>query len=832
MYRCVLIVVLAVACVAAGEGLPYDPVAGRWLVDAEGVVARNDVVYDTPSVEPWEAMPVGGGDLSAMVRCDGADLHLHLSKSDAWGFAAPADAPEGTRFFNNVSPGHVRVHLGARGVALARMSFEQRLDLYRGRVVVTLGGDSGLRAVVWGDPHQRVLVLEIAEGAQDRTPIQIELSEWRDTMRVAAREDGMVAQEIQTRAARPHLASAGMQDYFDDTTDPLLNRELAVAVTAPGVEGLQTRVEGSSVWLDVPAERPERFAIVIACETSPKAGALDAALASARSVTAQDLPRKSAEHAAWWQDYWSRSFIRLESPDNSARWVTAAYYVHLYTLGCVNRGAVPAKWDGGPGLLRNDDRTWGLAEWIQEVRFTYLPLYAADCAEMARGLPRHYTAMRPYLREQTRTMWGLDGLWIPETVLPWGGIEDWVLDADGKAMLSHYQPWDPASAPHGKFEAYNPYVGFLFTAGLELCWHYLTFARYWGDDAFLREEAYPMLRDVCVFTSALLRQGADGRYHLDPANALETWWLAGDPADTLDGIRAIFPEFIRLSEIYGLDAEARARCAAQLAALPEPSIGVWNPDGRIDPTVDAYAAAGRMGTPPRSSNFENPALYRVFPFGLSGIGTADRDRAVRTFEHRIFTNVQGWSMDAIWAARLGLRDRACALLLEHARKWNRFRYGGWDSDNSNDLPEGLALSPYLDAGGVSAYALQAILLQSHNQTIRIAPALADGWSAVFRLRAEGSFVVTASVRGAEVGLVEIASERGGPCVLMNPWPGACAVRDGDTAIVSTEEREVRFETVAGHRYLLEPKEAPQERFRAVPLHDQANERAGLPGRDN
>jgi len=54
-------------------------------LDARNVAARNDPLYVTPSVEPWEAMPTGGGDLSAMVRCDG-NLHLHLSKSDAWGY--------------------------------------------------------------------------------------------------------------------------------------------------------------------------------------------------------------------------------------------------------------------------------------------------------------------------------------------------------------------------------------------------------------------------------------------------------------------------------------------------------------------------------------------------------------------------------------------------------------------------------------------------------------------------------------------------------------------------------------------------------------------------
>jgi hypothetical protein len=46
-----------------------------------------------------------------------------------------------------------------------------------------------------------------------------------------------------------------------------------------------------------------------------------------------------------------------------------------------------------------------------------------------------------------------------------------------------------------------------------------------------------------------------------------------------------------------------------------------------------------------------------------------------------------------------------------------------------------------DAGGLSAAALNEILLQSHGAILRIAPAVAANWSGVFRLRAEGGFLV-------------------------------------------------------------------------------------------
>lgn len=811
--------------------LPYDAETATWLFDPEAIVSRNDVLYVTPSVEPWEAMPVGGGDLSAMVRWDGS-LHLHLTKSDAWGFQQPPDAPPGSRFFNTVSPGHLTLCFGAQAQQAGARLFRQRLDLFHGRIVLTLGDEeAGARLSVWGHPTRKILVIEVTDPQALLAPARITLSEWRPTMQAGCTDAQLYAREIQTRAAKPHLASAGMQDYFDSAHDPLLGRGTAVMVQAPAVKPESCACQEQTATMQLPQRLSGSYCLLISAAVTPQGDPLEAARRELEEAAQTPLEQLRAEREAWWRDYWGRSFLRLQSQDGSAEWLTAAYHVHLYTLACVNRGPVPAKWDGGPGLLREDERKWGISEWVQEIRFTFLPLYAANRLEMAKGLPDFYSALLPYLEAQTRTLWGLDGLWIPETVTPWGHAEDWVRKADeNRPALPHFHAWNPASAPYGRFERYNPYIGFLFTSGLEVCQHYLTYYHYTGDETFLRERAYPVLRGVCEFVANLLRRGDDGRYHLDPANALETWWMTRDPADTLDGIRAIFPEFIRLAEQYGQDADLRARCAERFAALSEPSTGLWTEDSRIA-GQDCYAPAAAPGAVSERRNAENPALYRLFPFALSGIGSPDYARTRATFAQRICPEAQGWSLDAVWAARLGLKDEACALLAEHTRRFNRFRYGGWDSSDSNHLPGGLAVAPFMDAGGLSAFALQEVLLQSHNGLLRILPAAAQGWSGLFRLRAEGGFLVGVAFRDQAARFVEIESLLGNPCTLANPWETACTVRRGGEIRLQSAARTIVFPTERGQKYLVEPVHHPLAQYRPLALREEPHRQPGLPGRD-
>ena len=66
----------------------------------------------------------------------------------------------------------------------------------------------------------------------------------------------------------------------------------------------------------------------------------------------------------------------------------------------------------------------------------------------------------------------------------------------------------------------------------------------------------------------------------------------------------------------------------------------------------------------------------------------------------------------------------------------------------------------------------AVLLQSNEGKMSFFPVWPRGKDAKFvRLRAENAFLVSGELRGGEVQPIHILSEKGRPCVFVNPWPG-------------------------------------------------------------
>ena len=111
--------------------------------------------------------------------------------------------------------------------------------------------DRRARLAVWGHPQHKLLVIEIDDPSGILSPVRLELTEWRQTMRLAATPEKVSACEVHARPARPHLVNTGMEDFFGPQEDPLEGRGTAVVVGAKGAAVQNTSVDGGKprVWL-------------------------------------------------------------------------------------------------------------------------------------------------------------------------------------------------------------------------------------------------------------------------------------------------------------------------------------------------------------------------------------------------------------------------------------------------------------------------------------------------------------------------------------------------------------------------------------------------------
>ena len=164
--------------------------------------------FAAPSDDPAWVMPVGSGDLSAMLRYENA-WEIHLSKTDFFGF-------DKSNYHKNptiLSPGHVQLSFGIPPAAIR--SFIQRLDYQRGSVVLEITtADGAVKAEAFGVMGGNTLVIDVEDTHKSPTAVAT-YSIWRPETSVTADARRIVAREVhdyQWNLRRPDPAKVDPAD--------------------------------------------------------------------------------------------------------------------------------------------------------------------------------------------------------------------------------------------------------------------------------------------------------------------------------------------------------------------------------------------------------------------------------------------------------------------------------------------------------------------------------------------------------------------------------------------------------------------------------------------
>ena len=836
----------------------FDPRCGEWNVTWPGRLAQHDIVYLSPPEDPSQGLPIGNGDLGAMLWTEPNQLILAINKCDTWD-----DANLGA--FDSWSAALEEHHPVLRHCArlvidfqqpvfdlLYQQQFEGRLELARAAARVqacTPFSVVGVQAL--GSAAYKVLLVDVQRDAPqgESAPCLVRLERWGS--RTFAHWYHQIRRD-------PTLGLGG-------TTTQV---ERGRIVIEQELTSLRFVVAAQVLPADDPAPQPRvlhrraaeytlvengRFRVLVTCVTSENAAdpRTEAHRLLDEAVAAQD--GLVAQHEDEWRRFWQASYLSLPSKP----YLENIWHLVLYWANSSSRGAYPPHFCTGLWRWNRDFLPWNYFFHWNEQWYVW-PLHPANHAELADP---YLTFRRNGLEracQDTRERRNRPGAFYSD-----------VTDRNGYNDTIEEDNHTPSAQ-----------------IALDFWRHY----RYTGDEAFLRESAWPVMREATRFMVSWLVLGDDGLYHTTGGGVYEGTPPFNDAVTDLAMLRALLPAALDAAGRVGYADPEVAQWAEMLAKLtpfrlePLTEREVERRDGEtilraglgkgravpseVVPAVGQRPADGawvRMryaGFLTDYYGIPDGEMSPVFPAGIVGLNDPDSPLFKAEVTHLMCHPsthpdpkreqgadmagtddvCMGWCPYAVGLARLGMAEDLARELENSISTWQFYPQGlghygpyhvfrpdmreRWRTNQvlDADRPAGteefkpFAVWPFRhftnEAMPIAATAMNEMLLQSHEGLIRVCPATPTDWPARFTLLAQGGFLVSAQKTAAEPDWVCIESQRGGSCRLANPWPAlgavCCCELDGSGQEENTKTLCVRagvleWTTCPGHRYLLGPQ---------------------------
>ena len=311
--------------------------------------------------------------------------------------------------------------------------------------------------------------------------------------------------------------------------------------------------------------------------------------------------------------------------------------------------------------------------------------------------------------------------------------------------------------------------GIWVTGGAWLCQHLWYRYQFTGDKAFLRDRAYPILKEAAAFFVDFLWRTRRRKFLIStPSNSPENKGLVAGPTMDHQIIRDLFNDCIEASTVLGVDENLRKVWIEKRDRLAPSQIGKY---GQLQEWLEDK-------DDPKDEHRHISHLYGLYPSGqINQRGTPELYAAARKSLEFRGDGGTGWSMGwkiNTWA-RLHDGDHAFRMLTNQLTPQRTY-------PNLFD-----AHPPFQIDGNFGATSgICEMLLQSQTGEVELLGALPSAWKngSVKGLCARGGFVVDLEWKDGKLASAKILSRIG----------GLCKLRYGETT--------VQLETKAGETYTL------------------------------
>lgn len=465
----------------------------------------------------------------------------------------------------------------------------------------------------------------------------------------------------------------------------------------------------------------------------------DSAETETREALERGIETDYRSHQAFWTDYWTQSSIKL--PDAILQ---KQYDNEMYKFGSASREnsypiSLQAVWTADNGLLP----PWkGDYHHDLNTQLSYWPAYTGNHLREGLGYVNTLWNQRDVYKKYTKQYFETDGMNVP-----------------GVCTLT--------GEPMGGWIQYSMSP----TVGAWLAQHFYLHWKYSADRTFLQTRAYPFLKEVATYLEQFSKVDEKGVRRLP---------LSTSPEIFDNSIQAWFKDMTNFDlALMRFAFGAASELAGELGLGGEAAYWQTVADQLLDFDLDADGALTfAKGFPYEQSHRHFSHALAIHPLGLIDWSKGEKEQMIikatlkklRDFgpdywcgySYSWYGNMCARAFDGEGAAE-ALRTFAECFCLP-----NTFHANG---DQTKSGKSRFTYRPFtLEGNFAFAAGVQEMLLQSHTGIIRIFPAIPAAWKEVSfeNLRAQGAFLVSATMEGGKVTLLRIRAEQGGRLRLMLP----------------------------------------------------------------